>query len=83
MASFSVTGRFDEQLAELKEIVDALPKSTSENQKMRKVALATLEAMGAKPADTVHLSINSGRDGSGNSTWTITATQTPAPVTAK
>lgn len=78
--STAVTGRYDEQLAELREIVGALPKSTSDAQRMRKVALATLEAMDAKPADTVHVSVNAGRDGSGGTTWTVTATHTPAPV---
>lgn len=77
--SSSITGRYDEILAELTEAV-AAAKTPTASGRLKKQGLAMLEAIGdvATKRDTVHLSLNSSDTAQGT-TYTVTLTHTPAP----
>lgn len=79
--SLSFTGRFDENVAELRELA-ALTKAkpATELSRGRTIGLAALESIAdvAKPGDAVHVSINTAEDAQGGRTYTVTLTHTPA-----
>lgn len=80
--SQSFTGRYDEQLAELRELVGAV-ETPSPSGMLRRVALVALETLEAGPDDTVHVSANRGVDSVGGVTLTVTVTHTKAPAVPK
>lgn len=78
--SLSITGRYDENVADLREqAAGAKGKPLTDQSRARSIGLAALESLAdvAKPGDAVHVSINSGEDGSGGRTYTVTVTHTP------
>lgn len=79
--SLSITGRYDEQAAELREIVENTTL-TPDSHRMKRLALGVLDSLAdvAKPEDTVHLSVNPSEGAGGVRTYTITVTHTPAPA---